>query len=119
MRVRRRAEGGPMGRSVLGPADVSEGELAAMVADSLGVPDAEVVDCHAEVAEYDIEALTTAGRYRVRGTARHATGTSPFAFYVKVVQSWTRSAAFQRVPEPLRQVAAAGLPWHNEPLVYR
>lgn len=108
-----------MGRSVLGPADVSDGELAAMVAGSLGVPDVEVVDSHAEVAEYDIEALTTAARYRVRGTARHTAGTSPFAFYVKVVQSWTRSAAFQQVPEPLRQVAAAGLPWQNEPLVYR
>jgi phosphotransferase family enzyme len=108
-----------MGRSVLGPADVSDAELAVMVADSLDVPEVEVTDCHAEVAEYDIEALTTAARYRVRGTARHAGGTSPFAFYVKVVQSWTRSPAFRQVPEPLREVAAAGLPWQNEPAVYR
>jgi hypothetical protein len=108
-----------MGRSMLGPADVSDVELAAMVADSLGVADVEVTDCHAEVAEYDIEALTTAGRYWVRGTARHAAGTSSFTFYVKVVQSWTRSAAFQQVPEPVREVAAASLPWRNEPLVYR
>jgi len=108
-----------MGRSVLGPADVGDVELAAMVADSLGVPEVEVTGCHAEVAEYDLEALTTAGRYWVRGTARSAAGTSPFAFYVKVVQSWTRSAAFQQVPAPLRELAAAGLPWRNEPLVYR
>ncbi len=106
-------------RAILGGADVGDEALAAMVRSSLGVDHLELVDGVASVADYDLEALTTAGRYWVRGTARHANGVSPYAFYVKVVQSWTRSPQFQHVPEPLREVAAAGLPWQNEPAVYR
>src|SRR5215218_8088574 len=106
-------------RALLGPADVSDETLAAMVEDSLNVDRVELVDCGVKVADYDLEALTTAGRYWVRGTARHPGGVSPYAFFVKVVQSWTRSPQFQHVPEALREVAAAGLPWRNEPAVYR
>lgn len=106
-------------RSLLGRADVDDGRLAALVAGSLGVEQAEVLRCDVEVAEYDLETLTTAGRYWVRGEAEHAGGRAPFAFFVKVVQSWTRTPAFQMVPAALREVAAAGLPWHVEPLVYR
>ncbi len=110
----------PVGdRSILGPADVSDEALASMVGDCLGADGVELVSCHAEVAEYDLEALTTAGRYWVRGSARHTGGVAPYAFYVKVVQSWSRSPQFERVPEPLRELAAASLPWRNEPAVYR
>jgi len=109
-------------RTLLGPADLDDDALAAVVARSLGVADVtevQVLSCDVEVAEYDIEALTTAGRYWVRGTAQHATGRSPYVLFVKVVQSWTRTRYFEMVPEKLRQVAAAGLPWRNEPDVYR
>jgi hypothetical protein len=104
---------------VLGAADVSDEALTAMVGDSLSADGVELVDGHVRVADYDLEALTTAGRYWVRGTARHPGGECSYAFFVKVVQSWTRSPQFQRVPEPLREIAAAGLPWRNEPAVYR
>jgi hypothetical protein len=106
-------------RALLGPADVPDEQLSAMVAENLGVARAEVLDCEVSVAEYDIEALTTAGRFWVRGTARHEGGPARFAFFVKVVQSWTRSPAFAHVPPHLREVAAAGLPWRTEPRVYR
>lgn len=109
----------PSDRSLLGPADVDDERLAAMVADNVGAAEVELLTCEVEVAEYDIEALTTAGRYWVRGTARHAQGTSDYAFFVKVVHSWTRTAAFQRVPEALRELAADSLPWRHEPAVYR
>lgn len=106
-------------RALLGPADVGDEQFSAMVAENLGVGRAEVLGCEVSVAEYDLEALTTAGRFWVRGTARHDGGTAPFAFFVKVVQSWTRSPAFAHVPPHLHEVAAAGLPWRNEPRVYR
>jgi hypothetical protein len=106
-------------RAILGPADVSDAELEAMVADSLGVQDAELLASCAEVAEYDLEALTTAGRYWVRGTARHSTGVSPYTFFVKVVQSWGRSRVFRFVPQELRQIALGSVPWRSEPLIYR
>ncbi|MBG6224809.1 hypothetical protein IWX63_001371 [Arthrobacter sp. CAN_A2] len=106
-------------RTILGSADVSDDALAAMIDDDLGVSSVEVVSCHAEVAEYDLDALTTAGRYRVHGTARHAGGISPYSFFVKVVQSWTRSPQFEHVPESFREIAAASLPWRSEPAVYR
>ena len=55
-------------RSVLGPADVDDARLAAMVAAALGVDrGASCCRRRAEVVAYDIEALTTAGRYRVAG----------------------------------------------------
>ena len=109
-------------RSLLGPADVSDHDFLAMVQNSLGADDAddaEVLTCRVDVAEYDLEALTTAGRWWVRGAARHPGGVSPYAFFVKVVQSWTRTPQFQQVPVAVRELAAAGLPWRTEPLVYR
>jgi hypothetical protein len=106
-------------RTLLGPADVSDESLSGMVARSLGVSRAEVLDCEVTVAEYDLVALTTAGRYWVRGTARHDGGTSSYAFFVKVVQTWARTPAFAYVPEHVREIAAAGLPWRTEPQVYR
>ncbi len=106
-------------RALLGAADVPDEQFSALVAEHLGVDHVEVLSCEVSVAEYDIEALTTAGRYWVRGTARHGGAPMPFAFFVKVVQSWTRTPAFAQVPEHLREVAAAGLPWRTEPQIYR
>jgi hypothetical protein len=106
-------------RELLGPGDVSDDALAAMVRDALDVADVDLLSCEVAVVDYDLEALTTAGRYWVRGTARHADAVSPYAFFVKVVQSWTRSPQFRQVPEHLREVAAAGLPWRGELLAYR
>ena len=101
--------------AILGPAMVETDVLAGMVAESLGVDRVEVVIACAEVAEYDLEALTTAGRYWVRGRARHARGESPFAFFVKVVQSWERSPIFAFVPEDMRAAALTAVPWRREP----
>jgi hypothetical protein len=106
-------------RSLLGPADISDERLTEIVADSLGVDHAELVSSSAEVADYDLESLTTAGRYWVRGIARVAGAELPFAFFVKVVQSWGRSPMFRTVPEQVRDEALKTLPWQSEPLVYR
>ena len=106
-------------RDLLGPADISDADLAALVAASLGEDQAVVLDCRAEVAEYDLVALTTAGRYWVRGTASTPGGTRPFSFFVKVVQSWGRSPLVESVPVHLRDVAIANVPWRTEPDVYR
>ena len=54
-------------RSVLGDADVTDAELAAMVAELLGARSARLLSSHAESVAYDIPAITTAGRYRVHG----------------------------------------------------
>lgn len=107
-------------RSALGLADVSDSALTEMVARLLEVPAAEVtvLESSAEVAPYDLEALTTAGRYRVRGRARLADAVQPFSFFVKVVQSWSRSPIFQFVPPEFREEALASIPWRIEPLIY-
>jgi hypothetical protein len=108
-------------RAVLGPADVTDAELAAMVADWQGCDRAQVelVCSRAEVVSYDLEAITTAGRYWVNGTARTPQGLTDFEFFVKHVQCWSRSAAFAMVPPPIRATAAASVPWYTEPLIYR
>jgi hypothetical protein len=104
--------------AVLGSADVDDAVLAAMVSAQLGVDRVEDVEACAEVAAYDLEALTTAGRYWVRGTARHGVEEARFAFFVKVVQSWERSPLFQMVPEEMREQALLSMPWRREPSVY-
>ncbi len=107
-------------RRLLGAADVGDDVLTAMVAQALEVPaDLELVTCTVAVAEYDLEALTTGGRFRVSGTAQHAGRGSTYAFFVKLVQSWARSPLFRAVPPELREVALASVPWRTEPLIYR
>lgn len=108
-------------RSLLGPADVSDERLRAMVADQLGTSpdDLGELTCTVEEVDYDIPAITTAGRWWVRGTADAGEGAASFAFFVKMIQAWERSTIFQYVPEELRQLAAAGFPFRTEGAVYR
>jgi hypothetical protein len=108
-------------RSALGPADVDAAVFTALVADLLGAQpaDIEVLDSAATEFPYDLPSITTYGRYVVRGTAMVAGDTTPYAMFVKVVQSWSRSPMFQLVPEPLRDWAEASVPWRTEPLAYR
>ncbi len=108
-------------RSALGRADVTEDQLARMVANLLGTPaDGTVVlDCVAEEVEYDLPAITTAGRYWVRGTAEAGELLLPFEFFVKHVQAWSRSPEFDLVPPEFQPMAEALVPWRTEPLVYR
>jgi hypothetical protein len=108
-------------RSMLGPADVPDDVLASMVAADRGVdPDrVALVDVSVEEVAYDLPAITTAGRYWVRGTA--TSGEEPWSFelFVKHVQCWSRSPLFAQVPEEMRELAAAGVPWRTEALAYR
>jgi hypothetical protein len=108
-------------RSALGAADVSDGELAVLVARALGCAPTEVdvVASTATVAPYDLEAPPTGGRYWVRGRARTPCGERSFSFFVKVVQTWARSPFFAYVPEQMREAALASLPWDVEPRIYR
>lgn len=108
-------------RSILGPADVSDAELTAMVARLLvaDVSTVTLIESSACIAPYDLEALTTLGRYRVRGKVGTASGDRSFSFFVKVVQSWARTPMFQFVPPDFRERALVDLPWQIEPLIYR
>ena len=108
-------------RSALGPADVTDGELAVMVADLWGTdPDeTELLESGAEEADYDLPAITTAGRYWVHGRARADGREQAFRLFVKHVQSWSRHPFFQEVPPEHRAAAAVGVPWRTEALAYR
>jgi hypothetical protein len=108
-------------RTELGAADVDDDVLRAMVAARLGVPPGavELLSVDIETVDYDLSAITTGGRWWVRGEARVDGATRPWAFFVKVVQSWSRSPLFEMVPEDVREMAAASVPWRTESLVYR
>lgn len=93
-------------RSLLGAADVNDGELTLMVADLLGHP-------------HELPAITTAGRYWVSGRARRPAGATAYRMFVKHIQAWTRSAEFEFVPPEMREMAAAEVPWRIEHLAYR
>ena len=105
-------------RTALGNADITDAQLALIVADSLGVERVDLLCSRADVAPYDLEALTTASRHWVRGRAKHSGGEEEFAIFVKVIQSFARSAMFAFVPEDLRAEALCMVPWEAEARVY-
>ncbi|MEO7352168.1 MAG: phosphotransferase [Marmoricola sp.] len=108
-------------RSALGTADVTDDQLTGMVADLLGTDPVEtkLLSSSAEEVDYDIAAITTAGRFWVRGSVGVRGGELPFQLFVKHIQAWSRSPLFQNVPVELQPMAAAGVPWRTEPLAYR
>jgi hypothetical protein len=106
-------------RELLGPADVTDGELEAMVCDLLGEDRVRLLDVRVEPVDYDLPAITTASRHWVSGHVATGSRVAPFRLFVKHVQSWQRHPYFQLVPVELRALAAAGVPWRTEPLVYR
>jgi hypothetical protein len=108
-------------RSILGAADVTDAELAEIVAGWLGhdPADVQLLESSAEEFPYDLEAITTAGRFWVEGKVATPERTEPFRFFVKHVQSWSRSPLFESVPPEYQEMAEAGVPWYTEPLIYR
>lgn len=107
-------------RDGLGAADVSDRELATMVASHLGLDSVELLESRADPVDYDLPAITTGGRWWVSGYAETEGGRRvPFRFFVKQVQSWERHPFFARVPEEFRELAVAGVPWKTEAEVYR
>jgi hypothetical protein len=106
-------------RSALGAADVDDDLLAAMVADLLGVDDVELVSSRAEVVDYALPAITTAGRWWVRGTAAVDGHAHDFRLFVKHVHEWSRSPFFAMVPPEVREWAAGMVPWRTEGEIYR
>jgi hypothetical protein len=106
--------------AALGPAAVTDAELAAFVAAQLDVPHVAVLTTTVEDHPYDRPALTTASRHLVTGTARTPEGrTRNYAFFVKVIQAYRRSPLRFALPEPLRARAAAVVPWRTEADLYR
>lgn len=109
-------------RSVLGSADVTDDALAAMVADLFAIDDTTavtLVESNAEPVPYDIPAITTGGRWWVRGTARVGDVARPFTLFVKQVHEWSRSPFFADVPPEIQAFAAQQVPWRTEGAVYR
>ena len=108
-------------RSLLGAADVSDAQLAAMVAADRGLEPSRVtlVSSSVEEVAYDLDAITTAGRYWVRGTAVADDEPWTFELFVKHFQSCSRSPLFAMVPDDLKEFAADSVPWRTEPLAYR
>lgn len=112
------ATSGALGR--LGIAAPVESQVAAMVAALIGPVEVDVLTARVEVHPYPFPALTTRDRFVVSGTARGRNGDeNPYAFFVKVVQSWACSPLSLHVPEPLRAAVARLLPWRTEPDLYR
>ncbi|GAA1533437.1 phosphotransferase [Nocardioides humi] len=106
-------------RSALGPADVPDALLAAMVARLLQVDDVELVASSAVPVDYDLPAITTGGRWWVSGTAAVDGHARDFRIFVKHVHEWSRSPFFADLPEEIRPWAAQQVPWRTEGAVYR
>jgi len=94
-------------RALLGPADVEDEELAAFAAAGLGVPHATVLTSTAAVFPYDRPAITTAGRYHVRGSARTGTGEVVRDLGQDSAALWLEHLPARRVVWDLRRHARA------------
>jgi hypothetical protein len=105
-------------REVLGDDDVSEDELARMVADLWAVGSVELLDSTAEPVDYDVPSILTGARTWVRGHADAGDGPRDFTVFVKRVHHWRHSPAFAFVPPELAEWAADSIPWRSEPLIY-
>ncbi|WP_322919745.1 phosphotransferase [Nocardioides renjunii] len=105
-------------RDLLGEDDVSDGELAAMVADLWGVPAATLVDSTAQTVAYDVPSILTGARTWVLGHADAGDGPRAFRLFVKRVHHWRHSPAFAFVPPEIAEWAATTLPWRAEHLLY-
>ena len=95
------------------------GRLARIVTRCVGREVVELQDVSIVEVPYDLHAITTRSRQRVTGKALTDGGTVSFSIFVKVVQSWSHSPAFQAVSPELRAVAAKMLPWEVEPRAYQ
>ena len=105
-------------REVLGEDDVTDAELAAIVADLWSVPSVTLLGSEAETVDYDVPSLLTGARTWVRGDADAGDGPRGFTLFVKRVHHWRHSPAFAFVPPEVGEWAAASLPWRAEPLIY-
>ena len=107
-------------RTILGTADVPDRQLLAYAAAALSfdVADCRLLGSRAEVVDYDLDAITTGGRWWVTADLRAPDGPTSVRFFVKLVQSWSRSPYFAFVPPEMRELAERGVPWRTEPLVY-
>ena len=105
-------------RELLGDDDVSDDELAGMVADLWGVADATLLESSAQTVPYDVPSILTGARTWVRGRADAGAGPRDFTLFVKRVHHWRHSPAFAFVPPEAAEWAAATVPWRSEPLAY-
>ena len=105
-------------RELLGDDDVSDDELAGMVADLWEVPDVTLLESSAQTVPYDVPSILTGARTWVRGRADAGAGPRDFTLFVKRVHHWRHSPAFAFVPPEAAEWAAATVPWRSEPLVY-
>ncbi|MEO7071000.1 MAG: phosphotransferase [Nostocoides sp.] len=108
-------------RSLLGSADVTDEELTLYAARQLGLdPDTCTLEgALVEDVDYELEAITTGGRWWVTVDLGTPTGGHRVRFFVKLVHSWSRSPLFAQVPPEHREVAERLVPWRTEPLIYR
>lgn len=108
-------------RSLLGPADVPDETLLAYAVGQLGLDPltSTLARSSVEVVDYALDAITTGGRWWVTAHVGTPGGERAVRFFVKLVQSWSRSPYFEQVPPEFRELAERGVPWRTEPLVYR
>jgi hypothetical protein len=100
--------------TVLGPAQLPDHALAAVVSEALRRP-VELVDWAAERVDYAANSPATGALVRVRGSARDQAGSAlPWSVFVKVLQSPRHWPLIRVVPPDQRAEFIDTFPWRAE-----
>jgi Phosphotransferase enzyme family len=113
-------------RSPLGPADVSDHDLALMAAAALSESSVALLECSVTALDFPMFNMTTGGLWRVTGKVRadcggkrHNGSVLPFSLVVKLVHSPLLWNGIDQVPPEFRDQLAERYPWRTEPEAYR
>lgn len=99
--------------SPLGPAELPEDMLTALVRASLGQP-VELDSWTVQDTGFAPTAVSTAAVLRVAGTAHASATRFPWSIFVKILQSPRHSRYIGMIPMDMREWFIAGVPWRDE-----
>ncbi|MGH8931473.1 MAG: phosphotransferase [Egibacteraceae bacterium] len=107
------------GNELLGPAVVSDDDLAMLVRSSLGRPGLELVDWWVEPVHYRVGTPSTGLLARVKGIARDGKGLVRWSLFVKVLQSLRHWPDLHLFPSEVVEEQIRQFPWGVEADLYR
>lgn len=104
--------------ALLGPCPLNDHEILDLARSALADPLARVGRWWVEPVDYPYRSPTTAGLFRLRGTATVDDAEVPWSVFVKLVHSYRHWPFFGVLPPEMQERAISGSQWRYETDVY-